>query len=1065
MLRVHSRFDRRQRGFTLAEILVTTAIFAIIMIAALTVYDMSNKVFKSSTESADMQQSTRVGFEKLVSDVRMAGFDYNRGGTPTEAWQAPQPDEQIEYAGSTALVFRANFNYNTAAAQGNGLEPAYTPVNVNNEAIFPYVTTSNDEIVAYVLRSDNAAANTGSIFFYADVSKPRSAFPSTLTPAPAPGNPSAKESKVTISGIDTTNANPPYTLYRVSVTDVQNNALGTPVAENIRSLNFIYYTDTTGTTSLKDSTGATIPAGCVDPNCTGAIGGDGQYDPNAPGFAGAGTFADRAQRAQIQSIRISLVGMNSSPDLQGYTNPTETIGAIKNYREYALSSLVVPRNLGKTGFPEPVNNPPAPPQIVDMCTGYCGAPVIYWTPPTGGGPVLQYLISWDTSPNGAFAPPHSVTVSDPTATSYVLPDDGLSNLSLTWYYRIQAINDNGASSPSNLFTAVPHNNTKPNPPSNFVATDNSLGNAQPGQISLSWTAPSQNDPSLNTLSCAGGTGSTNGQTIPSAEIIHYRIWRGTRADFDPTPGCGSGPQCQGVAVLRLASGSQPPAVSPGSTVTWVDNAANEQLPQGGQSPAACTQYYYRIQAVNRCVLNSTYEASGNTNDSASTFFPPINGSTNAVPGSVANTTTTPQAPVGLQVNTTGSNSGCPDPSNPSSPNCRITLIWSPVTNDTSGNAIGVDTYQITRSVKHQNNIPSNGYTPDPTFGTAGVMNVSGFSQMAPDPTTGKLTWVDTTGLVADPGPNFPGSLYSYQYTVAAVVCGKVGAASNAVQYPTPCSINPTIVQAGASNSSSTADTPSTAWIMGTGDTITVTPPVGVTFATVNFSVTAWPSGTPADNQTVGSPGPYVYTWGSLTSGQIYTVTITIVEATPTAGCTEVHIKYVQEQTPAPCAVANVALPLPAPTLATSGSTTTATQAFTITNSGSDPLEFNIISGAGSPFQSTFKETWSAPSPPTFSDMSATAFIYSYGAYNSSDNFSLTTSPISRGVPATLPNVTAGTSLTFTLHWVYKKTDGTLTTSPLSKLCIAYKIPSEPTTVKYCNVVGQSATTNNPNACD
>src|SRR6266566_4646110 len=111
-----SSSERRQRGFTLAEILVTTAIFAIIMIAALTVYDRSNRVFKTSTEAADLQQSTRIAFDKLVSDVRMAGFDFNRGGIPNGNGQFAQPDEQIEYAGPTAVVFRANFDYASNAA-------------------------------------------------------------------------------------------------------------------------------------------------------------------------------------------------------------------------------------------------------------------------------------------------------------------------------------------------------------------------------------------------------------------------------------------------------------------------------------------------------------------------------------------------------------------------------------------------------------------------------------------------------------------------------------------------------------------------------------------------------------------------------------------------------------------------------------------------------------------------------------------------------------------------------------------------------------------------------------
>src|SRR5438132_13370915 len=116
--RIHSRGS--QRGFTLAEIMVTTAIFAVIMIAALAVYDRSNRVFKTSTEAADLQQSTRIAFDKLVSDLRMAGFDYSRGGIPSGNGQFQQPDEQIEYAGPTAVVFRANFDYTTNAANGHG---------------------------------------------------------------------------------------------------------------------------------------------------------------------------------------------------------------------------------------------------------------------------------------------------------------------------------------------------------------------------------------------------------------------------------------------------------------------------------------------------------------------------------------------------------------------------------------------------------------------------------------------------------------------------------------------------------------------------------------------------------------------------------------------------------------------------------------------------------------------------------------------------------------------------------------------------------------------------------
>ena len=170
--------NTNERGYTLMEIMVAVAIFAVIIMAALLLYDRSNQVFKQSVESSDMQQSTRVAFDKLAADLRMAGFDYDRDGTPfgalastwkgttayttgmlvqpsnpnghtyvciaggtsaaaepswptgdkevvlektgTVQWQEhgdlqyQQPDEQIEYAGRSAVVIRANFNYETA---------------------------------------------------------------------------------------------------------------------------------------------------------------------------------------------------------------------------------------------------------------------------------------------------------------------------------------------------------------------------------------------------------------------------------------------------------------------------------------------------------------------------------------------------------------------------------------------------------------------------------------------------------------------------------------------------------------------------------------------------------------------------------------------------------------------------------------------------------------------------------------------------------------------------------------------------------------------------------------
>src|SRR5205085_2589249 len=69
-----------QRGFSLAEVLVATAILVVVLVGILTLYDRANRVFKAGNEAAEMQQNVRIAYERMVSDVRMAGFDYKRGG-------------------------------------------------------------------------------------------------------------------------------------------------------------------------------------------------------------------------------------------------------------------------------------------------------------------------------------------------------------------------------------------------------------------------------------------------------------------------------------------------------------------------------------------------------------------------------------------------------------------------------------------------------------------------------------------------------------------------------------------------------------------------------------------------------------------------------------------------------------------------------------------------------------------------------------------------------------------------------------------------------------------------
>ncbi|HET8798106.1 MAG TPA: prepilin-type N-terminal cleavage/methylation domain-containing protein, partial [Thermoanaerobaculia bacterium] len=86
------RHRRASSGYSLTEVLVAVAIFTVIVVAALLIYDQSNRVFKRGVETADLQQNVRVAFDKLVADLRMAGYDFDRDGIPTGSagfvWQA-----------------------------------------------------------------------------------------------------------------------------------------------------------------------------------------------------------------------------------------------------------------------------------------------------------------------------------------------------------------------------------------------------------------------------------------------------------------------------------------------------------------------------------------------------------------------------------------------------------------------------------------------------------------------------------------------------------------------------------------------------------------------------------------------------------------------------------------------------------------------------------------------------------------------------------------------------------------------------------------------------------------
>jgi len=86
------------------ELLVAIAVFALAIAVALAVYSGATRSYRTGEQQVLDQQNVRLGFDRLVSEIGLAGFNSNPDGDLT------RPDEQIEGAWDTAITFRADLD-------------------------------------------------------------------------------------------------------------------------------------------------------------------------------------------------------------------------------------------------------------------------------------------------------------------------------------------------------------------------------------------------------------------------------------------------------------------------------------------------------------------------------------------------------------------------------------------------------------------------------------------------------------------------------------------------------------------------------------------------------------------------------------------------------------------------------------------------------------------------------------------------------------------------------------------------------------------------------------------
>jgi len=92
---------QRQAGFSLLELMVSTAIFAILLVGVCTLYSQSLAAYNRGENRIELQQSTRFAADLMLREIRLAGYDPSDSLTEL-------PTTAVETAGAATITFVAD---------------------------------------------------------------------------------------------------------------------------------------------------------------------------------------------------------------------------------------------------------------------------------------------------------------------------------------------------------------------------------------------------------------------------------------------------------------------------------------------------------------------------------------------------------------------------------------------------------------------------------------------------------------------------------------------------------------------------------------------------------------------------------------------------------------------------------------------------------------------------------------------------------------------------------------------------------------------------------------------
>jgi len=99
------RLRRGDRGVTLLEVLIRTALFAFVMGGVYLLYTTMLGTMNRGELAADIQQNARVGLSRMVQEIQMAGYDPSPSGAIPQV--ALDPKDAIRAASPSCFSFVA----------------------------------------------------------------------------------------------------------------------------------------------------------------------------------------------------------------------------------------------------------------------------------------------------------------------------------------------------------------------------------------------------------------------------------------------------------------------------------------------------------------------------------------------------------------------------------------------------------------------------------------------------------------------------------------------------------------------------------------------------------------------------------------------------------------------------------------------------------------------------------------------------------------------------------------------------------------------------------------------